>query len=279
MGLDFPYWNRADSNLKMDKTSKEGPPKEYLDLVETWKNQEYEPLDTDLHHTESNPEIQLILKHAPIVSFVLDLREQQFNYISSNTNEIFGYDSKDFTDKGLLFTNEIIHPEDLINTWKLLKKVWGFIIAVPSAERGHYKFSFDYRTVKPDGVVVRILEQIALLQQDSKGNITHILGICNDITSWKRSGNQIASITSSIDHSIHFFTCDDYEKGLSQTVLSKRELEIVKLLAQGNSSKYIAAKLCISFHTVNTHRQHMIEKTKTKNTGELVYFAKSHFLI
>ncbi|MBF9254739.1 response regulator transcription factor [Pontibacter sp. 172403-2] len=132
--------------------------------------------------------------------------------------------------------------------------------------------------MKPNGEAVRILEQIAVLQQDSKGNITHILGICNEITSWKKSCQQIASVTSTVDHSVIFYTSDELESQPLRAVLSKRELEIVKLLAQGHSSKFIADKLFISFHTVNTHRQHMIEKTKTKNTGELIQFASSRGL-
>ena len=61
--------------------------------------------------------------------------------------------------------------------------------------------------------------------------------------------------------------------------LNKRELEIVKLLAEGYSSKLIADKLFISFHTVNTNRQKIIEKTHSKNTGGVVQFAVSHGLI
>jgi len=76
-----------------------------------------------------------------------------------------------------------------------------------------------------------------------------------------------------------FFTSDEQESHQPRGILSKRELEIVRLLAQGYSSKCIADKLFISFHTVNTHRQHMIEKTKTKNTGELIQFATSRGLI
>ena len=264
----------------MDKAlQKKELPKEYLDLVEIWKTQVYEPLETDAtHYIISNPGVQLIFKNAPVVSFVFDLRTQQFTFISSNTKEIFGYDAALFTDHGQHFLNQIRHPADLASTWKLLKKIWSFIIAVPPTSRAQFKFNLDYRVVKPTGEEVRILEQIAVLQQDSKGNITHILGICNEITSWKKSCQQIASVISSLDHTVVFFTSDEHEHHPALTVLSKRELEIVRLLAQGYSSKCIADKLFISFHTVNTHRQHMIEKTKTRNTGELIQFASSRGL-
>ena len=42
--------------------------------------------------------------------------------------------------------------------------------------------------------------------------------------------------------------------------LSERELEILKLLAEGYSYKIIAARCNISYATVNTHVSHICEK-------------------
>ncbi|MFD2068890.1 helix-turn-helix transcriptional regulator [Pontibacter silvestris] len=41
-------------------------------------------------------------------------------------------------------------------------------------------------------------------------------------------------------------------------------------MSEGHSSKLITDELCISFHTVNAHRQKIIENTKTRSTGGLV---------
>ena len=45
------------------------------------------------------------------------------------------------------------------------------------------------------------------------------------------------------------------------SVLSKRELEIIKLIAAGLSSKEIAQKIFLSVNTVNTHRHNITKKT------------------
>ncbi len=66
---------------------------------------------------------------------------------------------------------------------------------------------------------------------------------------------------------------------VTQAILSKRELQIVKLIAAGYKSRDIAKELFISFHTVNTHRQKMIEKTNSKNTGELIQYVMTRKLI
>lgn len=55
-----------------------------------------------------------------------------------------------------------------------------------------------------------------------------------------------------------------------RSVLSKREIEIVRLLAQGQSSKLIGSELFISTHTVDTHRRNMMRRMGVANTQELV---------
>jgi DNA-binding CsgD family transcriptional regulator len=51
---------------------------------------------------------------------------------------------------------------------------------------------------------------------------------------------------------------------------SGRELEILKLIAEGLGSEQIADKLFLSVNTVDTHRRNILKKTKTSNTHELV---------
>ncbi|GBD92359.1 response regulator protein TmoT [bacterium BMS3Abin04] len=52
--------------------------------------------------------------------------------------------------------------------------------------------------------------------------------------------------------------------------LSEREVEIIEYLMTGKSSKQIADELCISKQTVDSHRKHILEKTKFHSTTELV---------
>ncbi len=52
--------------------------------------------------------------------------------------------------------------------------------------------------------------------------------------------------------------------------LSPRETEILKLVADGETTKIIADKLCVSTRTVETHRVNMMKKLKVQNTAELI---------
>ena len=60
---------------------------------------------------------------------------------------------------------------------------------------------------------------------------------------------------------------------------SKREIEILKLVSLGFSSKKIGEQLFISSHTVDTHRRNMLKKTGKKDSTELVFYAKENGLI
>ncbi|MGB8191152.1 MAG: LuxR C-terminal-related transcriptional regulator, partial [Chitinophagaceae bacterium] len=66
---------------------------------------------------------------------------------------------------------------------------------------------------------------------------------------------------------------------ISQLQLSKRELEILSLLAQGYSNQEIAAKLLVSVSTVKTHNQHLFEKLEVKRRTQAVEKAKRLNLI
>lgn len=54
--------------------------------------------------------------------------------------------------------------------------------------------------------------------------------------------------------------------------LSRREIDIIKLIKEGNSSKEIALKLDISLKTVEVHRYNILKKLRLKNTAALVNY-------
>jgi DNA-binding NarL/FixJ family response regulator len=55
--------------------------------------------------------------------------------------------------------------------------------------------------------------------------------------------------------------------------LSKREIEVLRLISEGFSNQEIAQKLFVSKRTIDTHRQNLIDKTKMLNTASLIKFA------
>ena len=60
--------------------------------------------------------------------------------------------------------------------------------------------------------------------------------------------------------------------------LTPKEREVLQLLAEGFSSKEIAAKLFISVKTVENHRKHIIQKLDVHNIAEPTKYAIRHGL-
>ena len=62
-------------------------------------------------------------------------------------------------------------------------------------------------------------------------------------------------------------------------VLTRRELEILRLIADGLTNPEIAEKLFIGLSTVDTHRKSLMRKLNIKNTALLIRYAIEHKMI
>ena len=68
------------------------------------------------------------------------------------------------------------------------------------------------------------------------------------------------------------FTPD--EKALLQTGISKREWEVLALMAEGLSNQEIAARLFVSLNTIKTHSSNLFEKLDVKRRTQAIEKAK-----
>jgi len=59
-------------------------------------------------------------------------------------------------------------------------------------------------------------------------------------------------------------------------VLTRREKEVLELIAAGNTNQEIADSLFISYSTVDTHRTNLLTKFKAKNVASLINLASKY---
>ena len=83
------------------------------------------------------------------------------------------------------------------------------------------------------------------------------------------------------------YICDEVKNIISEQImddnpsqginaLSEREMQIVKLIKEGFSSKEISAQLSISLKTVEVHRHNILKKLNLKNSAALVNYINTY---
>ncbi|SDL00413.1 PAS domain S-box-containing protein [Catalinimonas alkaloidigena] len=239
----------------------------FPDMTRFWQQPQAVPLSA----------LRLLLKDSPCLAWVLQVETGTFAFLSRNVESILGYSHEQFREGGASFAWQLVHPQDVQPLLALKARIATVLGTVPSHQQAAYRFQYDYRLRKADGTYVRLLEQNSVLAINGDGNITHQLGVCTDITHWKPKKSLTATVRSH-EHGCHkVFSAQDEMDALEK--LSRREKEILTLIAEGYSSKQIADRLSISFHTVSKHRQHLFEKTQSRTMGELVRYAVAHEII
>ena len=65
-------------------------------------------------------------------------------------------------------------------------------------------------------------------------------------------------------------------KNVAKPEFSEKELEVIRLICEEDSTKEIASKLHLSYRTIEGYREKILEKMNVKNTAGIVVFAIKH---
>ena len=167
------------------------------------------------------------------------------------------------------------HPEDLVDKRMLELKFFQFLCRQPINDRPKYRSSCRVRMMNNKGNYQYIVNQTQILRNSPCGNMW--LALCQYDLSPDQ--NDIIGINSQITNNetgVVITLCLSEERN---ALLSVREKEILQLIKKGLLSKEIACRLEISIHTVNRHRQNILEKLSVNHSLEAVQTAERMKLI
>lgn len=85
-------------------------------------------------------------------------------------------------------------------------------------------------------------------------------------------------ITPSLAEKLAFEVEADSEKA-PHDILSDREYQVLRMIAEGKTVKYIAKEMSLSAKTVSTYRARIMEKMKMKTNAELMHYVMKHRLV
>jgi DNA-binding CsgD family transcriptional regulator len=245
---------------------------------------EYDEVFTSQNFIEKDLDYSVMDRHLEILNqlnvieqssiSIFDLYTREHVYLSSGFESVLGYDLAEAYREGNDFFARMVHPDDFIMSVKTGTYFFKLVLQLTPEQRKHYKLINDYRIRGREGNYIRVIEQFQALEFDRHGNIWLALCVL-DVSPDQDTGRPMRS------KMLNFKTGELFSlpSAPSEGKLARRERQVLELISEGLISKEIADRLYISVHTVNTHRQRILEKLKAKNIHEAIKLAKEIGLV
>lgn len=203
---------------------------------------------------------------------VFDMNRKEHIFVSDNYSRMLGYDLSKIAKQGNAFFDSKVHPDDFLVNLRSGIALLRFIYTVPVNERKDYKLVTEYRVKNARGKYIRIIEQQQVLELDKQGNIWVALSTVDISPDQDLNLGVKAQIFNFRTGEIIAFPVS---RDKNEKVLTKREKQVLELIKSGMLSKEIAEELYISVHTVNTHRQRILEKLNVSSSIEAIQYLSS----
>jgi DNA-binding CsgD family transcriptional regulator len=176
--------------------------------------------------------------------------------IWSNQNiiDFIGYSREEMDELGYRLFLQTIHPEDMEMIGRAMAKFDGG----PGAIYGGV-----YRLKPKDKDYKWVIGAITVMEMRN-GLPWRFLNVTLDIDHMKDTQNQIIALTKENNR---------LKNQIKLDALTKREKEIIRHIALGNTDKEIGKKLFISHKTAKTHRNNIHRKLDVSNSAAIVHFA------
>ena len=213
---------------------------------------------------------------------LFDFTTGRYVYISENIKDNLGYDVSDYSVEDLTNLSSIIHEKHvdfMVN--RFVPLLCKYLKENATAQTGvDYRYTCCCKLRNIYNLYEWYLLDTAVVQTDDTGFPVTTLITCTNIHRFKK------------DEGLHYTIQKKNRDGMYEVVLkgtenddvakfnlTPREIQVVNLISQGFPNKKIADRLCISIHTVQTHRKKIMKKVKCIGTAELTNFAFSRGLL
>ena len=201
------------------------------------------------------PHLKILEQAGSFAVFLLD-RFGHYYYVTE-------YVTEDIQASDELNIEKLVHPDDLEVVRRIDKKVWEFLDTLPEEEKLTYKYIYEMRVLDRRKYVRMIYQMRILAFKDD-----NFLGMGIIDLAPEQSAN--TSVRFQIKNCLTDEIVPFAIETATDTLLTPREREILALAKEGMFSKEISEKLNISIHTVNRHRQNILEKLQVDNIIEAI---------
>ena len=149
---------------------------------------------------------------------------------------------------------------------------------------GYPEHQLDANETFVEVIKMQASKVLIVTNEVEKGHIQNLLSFgVKGIVTKRCSQTEIIHAIESVAKSNRFFCNSILEIVMAPheevpnysepTDLSKRELEVLELIAKGYRTVDIAEKLFLSIHTINSHRKNILKKLNLKSPAQLIVYA------
>jgi DNA-binding CsgD family transcriptional regulator len=204
---------------------------------------------------------------------VFDLYNREHIFYSPNFGILLGYDLAQIESRGQDFLDGKIHPDDFIALMQNGISLFKLFFQFSEDEKLNFKLINEYRMLNANDQYIRIIEQHQALALSKSGKIWLNFSIIDISPNQDISQGLKAQLLNFRTGKMLPFNQDGNHIKNTWSALSGREIQILQMIKEGLLSKEISDELNISLHTVNTHRQRILEKLGANNSIEAIVFA------
>lgn len=226
------------------------------------------------------PSIEQAINFAigPFCWFIPDATEMVIVAASDNMNELTPYTKQEWIGKDPAFLASNIHPDDCLYILSAIAKAAQINESSPKDNRNDVRINIYGRMLDAYRNYRLTLIQFPARYHNEEGRVESNLFMMTDVSHLQSIGQGFFPMMTVIDYanntSQHYKLATDTIQMLPIDLprITKRELEILRLMAKGMTTPDIVTALNISYHTVENHKRNLRAKTNTKTSAELMNF-------
>ncbi|TBO41391.1 response regulator transcription factor [Pedobacter kyonggii] len=198
--------------------------------------------------------------------YVIDYEKMVFEYVSENPLFLCGYSPEEVLDLGYEFYFKNVPEKDLALLSLINEAGFDFFEKLPDEEKKQYSITYDFHLINQEGKATLINHKLTPLFLTGEGKIWKAMCIVS-ISHHQQAGN-IYIYKQGSDELWELNTTNKIWQKSAKPKLSKREIEILQLHAQGLTINQIAEKIFAAPDTVKYYRRRIFERLKVNNMVE-----------
>lgn len=208
----------------------------------------------------------------PFESCIIDHSGKQFTCIHEHCSDGNGCFKNGELEDNIGFHELTYHPDDR-TLWckEIFPDIIHHINSQPTKDTSDFRFIFNHRYIRRDESVSQFMHEGTLYFAADQKLPYLKLNVFAEIGDFKADESIILTIFSYQDQLGYQKVFRKVYGGSCPGMLTNREMEIIRLCHEGQSSKIIADKLNLSIHTVKNHKRNCMEKTSTHAITELIH--------